>query len=218
MRFHRLHEGNTATRCELATFEANTALITDMPFLSDRVVGQVIMASKDLTEVLQSIDTSSKHVSISFQVASQLSSARLPSKGEKGQSGEDTITSLADPVSVSDSTHAGAASMILATAESEDEEVAPPRISRAAASVPMMMIQSEGDSGSTQVSKVSAGVHRSLLKFLCALSYAARVAKPAQRLRAVFLHPQLNKHLSIPGSAAVSQGATDVAQNVTTCR
>lgn len=190
-----------------------------MPFLSDRVVGQVIMASKDLTEVLQSIDTSSKHVSISFQVASQQSSARLPSKGEKGQSGEDTITSLADPVSVSDSTHAGSASMILATAESDDdEEVAPPRISQAAASVPMMMIQSEGDSGSTQVSKESAPVHRSLLKFLCALSYAARVAKPARRLRAVFLHPQLNKRLSIPGSAAVSQGATDVAQNVTACR
>lgn len=54
------------TRCELATYLPGELEVTEMKFLSVRVVGSVIITSKRLTEALLSIDNSCRNVSFEF--------------------------------------------------------------------------------------------------------------------------------------------------------
>jgi hypothetical protein len=128
------------TRCELVTFVTNTALITDMVFHSDRVVGQIIMASKDLIDALQSIDSSSKEVTISF-----VDSAKVISRHQRRNS-----------EGLLNQTSRGASSIILSTADaaadSEDDELQRAREDSEGETVQMLKLISEGDTGSTEVS------------------------------------------------------------------
>jgi hypothetical protein len=154
---YRLHEGKTSTRCELATFIANTALITEMEFMNEHVLGQVIMASKDLTEALQSIDNSTKEVTFSF-----LHSTRQAIKQRQRHS----IAPSQDP---GGRQMRGASSIILSTAEEDEED--DERYSHQDRNgvdgndtIQMMRIRAEGVSGSTEVS--SNVCSKSLLRHL----------------------------------------------------
>lgn len=62
----RIKDGKVTTRCELATYFTGELEVTEIPFLSERVVGQVIITSKRLTEALLSIDNSCRNVTFEF--------------------------------------------------------------------------------------------------------------------------------------------------------
>ncbi|UZJ52688.1 hypothetical protein CBS101457_002008 [Exobasidium rhododendri] len=145
-----LQEGNTSTRCELTTYEVNPHMLTDMPFRSDNVIDQVIMASKDLTDALQSIDATSKEVTFSFSNTSKAASKQAGS------------TAFHNSILMQQSR--AASSIIMSTAGSrsegggggggggeEEEEEGGDGNTRELGTVQMMMIKSEGDNGSTEL-------------------------------------------------------------------
>lgn len=111
-----------------------------MEFLNDHILGQVIMASKDITEALQSIDTSAKEVTFSFNVSSRDQTKHK--KAEMSQEGQRMPSR-------------GASSIIWSTAEEEDEgeEERSTRRGDVSSKEPIqrMRIRSEGISGSTEV-------------------------------------------------------------------
>lgn len=61
-----IKHGEVVSKCELATFVSETSVISDMPYVAERTVGQIIMSSKELTEALMSIDSSSREITIAF--------------------------------------------------------------------------------------------------------------------------------------------------------
>jgi hypothetical protein len=94
------------------------------------------MASKDITDVLQSIDPTSKDVTFSFSNDSR-------ARTRRDKNGATLDISMLHPKSRASS------SIIMSTAGSDDEETG--RRSEEAETVQMMTIKSEGDNGSTEV-------------------------------------------------------------------
>lgn len=132
-------------------------MVTDMPFQSDDVIGQVIMASKDLTEALQSIDTSTQEVSISFMDAYDRRSNGLDKRGNR------RAGSLSNSA-YDQQANRGSSSVIFSNNEQDDEDDDEMQ-SRRQETIQMMQIKAEGDTGSIEVSLLyhSLNNHTNLL-------------------------------------------------------
>lgn len=135
-----------------------------MSFLSDQLVGQVIMQSKDITEALQSIDTSTKEVTFSFlnntvKKKSSKSNNDYSFNNKKrtipinnGAAGGDNYRGGGS--GLQSSSRGGSSSIIFSTADddSDDESDQDQRRVRNEEHIQMMRIKSQSDSGSTEVS------------------------------------------------------------------
>lgn len=141
-----IKDEKVTSRCELATFETNTTVISDMPYLAERTVGQVIMHSKQLTEALMSIDTSSRHVTFAF--------IDDPSRGgfTAGNDDRPPRTPIRAPAGGSRTVH------VPPSSEMDTSDAADLFDTRAAYRAhrgsEMMRISAVGDTGSTEVSFV----------------------------------------------------------------
>lgn len=161
----RLQEGSTKTRCELTTYIANTALLSEMTFLSDEVVGSVIMQSKDLMEAIQSIDTSTKQVTFSFlnnlvkqKRANNSSFNEITRRNPINGAGENANRG-ADGGVVHSSTRGGYSSIVFSTVDDDDDsdggqDGVHGRVKNGeyTENIQMLRIKSQGDSGSSEVS------------------------------------------------------------------
>lgn len=128
---YRIKDGNVTTRCELATFFQGELEVTEMPFSNDRVVGQVIITSKRLTEALLSIDNSCRNVTFEFMDDSR-NATGLPQTPPRNNAST-TIPTMIDE----DDGHE-----IADTRRMYEDEVGKE----------MMRITAEGDHGSVEVS------------------------------------------------------------------
>ena len=133
---YRIKDGNVTTRCELATFFQGELEVTEMPFLNDRVVGQVIITSKRLTEALLSIDNSCRNVTFEFMDDSRNATGlpqTPPRNNRQNHNASTTIPTMIDE----DDGHE-----IADTRRMYEDEVGKE----------MMRITAEGDHGSVEVS------------------------------------------------------------------
>lgn len=136
-----------------------------MEFMNEQVLGQVIMASKDITEALQSIDNSTKEITFSF-----LNSTRQPIKQQQSRQRQSIAPSQDGGGTHGGRQIRGASSISLSTAEEEEEEEDDDRhsthgLNRADGNerIQMMRIRAEGISGSTEVNSTGSFSYLALI-------------------------------------------------------